>query len=167
MYYNGEEGDVLIQEHDELHQLSKIDFERQELSDLASPLRLYTYYLLQQFLGNGSFYGGIGLVPDKKARLVFLNTAFELANMEVPNFSMNNIARLVMKPKFKKELLRVHETFFVLFNPQFKSKLLNALTLYQSETGQEVDKMIWIDHLLDPKRIDQLNIFSIKQIARL
>lgn len=166
-YSKTNKGKVFIQETPEMEELNRVDFRRYEISDFALPLRLYTYFLLQSFLGNGEHFGGVGLLPGKKMRMVFLDTHFSHEKMGESSFEMNQIGRLTLKPARKKDLLNVHEAFFVLMNKKIKPRLMNALILYQTETGQDLNKLRLLEPLLDQSRLDRLNVFSIKQIARL
>ena len=160
-------GVVLVEKHAEMEELDTFIFKELDYTRLVSPLHLYSYYLLQLFLGNALNFNGIGVLRERKSHFVFLDTAFEISNMIEPNFKLNNLGRFLLKRGRKEELLITHETFFVLLDQKFKSKILNALTLYQSETGVNIDKLNMIDAVLNQRRLEKLKAFSLKQIELL
>lgn len=166
-YDKQQRGSILIEQEPELEELDTILFKGLDYSKLATPLSLYQYYLLQLLLGLGLNYSGIGLIRERKIRFLFLSSSFEVELMEINRFEENILSRFIMRRAKKQELLNAHESFFVLLNEKFRAKLLNALTLYQSETGDVIAKSNLIDTILDPNRLEELRSFSEKHMNRL
>jgi hypothetical protein len=160
-------GKILIEQVGELEEMDQLLFANLDYSKLASPLLIYQYNLLQLLLGNGLNFQGIGVIRERKIRLLFLATDFDLDNMHNASFDANDLSRFIQYRAKKQELLTAHETFFVLLNEKFKDKLLNALMLYQSETGKTVSKSEMMERLLNVKRLQALQDFSAKLIKRL
>ena len=122
---------------------------------------------MQLLLGRGLNYRGIGMIRERKIRFLFLTTAFDLEEMESSKFEENDLSRFIIRRAKKRELLTAHESFFVLLNEKFRAKLLNALTLYQSETGNVISKTEYLDRILNMDRLNELKQFSAKQINRI
>ncbi len=166
-YDKEEQGKVLIALEEEVEELDAIIFKDLDYSKLASPSRLYQYNLLQLLLGRGLNYRGVGMIRERKIRFLFLTTEFDLEEMENSKFEENDLSRFIIRRAKKRELLTAHESFFVLLNEKFRTKLLNALILYQSETGNAISKTEYLDKILNMDRLNELKQFSAKQINRL
>ncbi len=166
-YDKEEQGKVLIALEEEVEELDAIIFKDLDYSKLASPSRLYQYNLLQLLLGRGLNYRGVGMIRERKTRFLFLTTEFDLEEMENSKFEENDLSRFIIRRAKKRELLTAHESFFVLLNEKFRTKLLNALILYQSETGNAISKTEYLDKILNMDRLNELKQFSAKQINRL
>jgi hypothetical protein len=166
-YDKVQHGNVLIAQEAEVEELDAVLFKNLDYSKLASPIRLYQYNLLQLLLGRGLNYSGIGLIRERKMRFLFLSTDFDIEDMQSIRFEENDLSRFILRRAKKQELLTAHESFFVLLNDKFRAKLLNALTLYQSESGNAISKTKLIDSILEPKRLRELRRFSEKLINRL
>ncbi len=166
-YDKEEKGKILIALEEEVEEIDAVIFKNLDYSKLASPLRLYQYNLLQLLLGRGLNYRGIGMIRERKIRFLFLTTTFDLEEMESSKFEENDLSRFIIRRAKKRELLTAHESFFVLLNEKFRAKLLNALTLYQSETGNVISKTEYLDRILNMDRLNELKQFSAKQINRI
>ncbi|MFT5821715.1 MAG: hypothetical protein ACI8ZM_002969 [Crocinitomix sp.] len=166
-YHTDHKGEVLVEQADEVEELDAILFKNLDYSKLASPLRIYQYNLLQLLLGNGLNYQGIGIIRERKIRFLFLRTKFDVDNMQNTSFEVNDLSRFILRRAKKQDLLTAHESFFVLLNEKFKAKLLNALMLYQSESGKTISKAQLTEHLLNTERLSALQQFSAKLINRL
>lgn len=164
-YAHKHQGTALIRKYDELEEVDAVLFKGLDYSNLVFPLQLYTYYLLQELLGNMLNYSGLGILRERKERFIFSHTPFDLHKMIVHKFQVNDISRFIIRRAKKKDLMRTQESFFVRLDEKFKTKLLNSLILFQSETGIQVEKSVLVDRVLNPKRIAALNLFSIKQIT--
>ena len=160
-------GHILIAQEAGMEELDAVLFKNLDYSKLATPIHLYQYNLLQLLLGRGLNFSGIGLIRERKTRFLFLSTGFDIEAMQLPVFEENDLSRFIMRRAKKQELLTAHESFFVLLNEKFRAKLLNALTLYQSETGKAISKSKLIDSILEPLRLSDLRRFSEKLINRL
>lgn len=165
-YLKGANGCILVEKNPELVQMNEVIFKELDYSKLVSPLRLYAYYLLQEFLGNGLNFNGLGLVFERKTRLMYLDTDFDLNRFKRCDFSANDISHFVLKRAKRDDLLQVHETFFVMMDEHIKGKLMIELTRYQSETGHPLEKNDFINTLFDPERLQVLKSFSKKIIDR-
>lgn len=165
-YLKHANGRILVEKNAELLQMNEVIFKELDYSKLVSPLRLYAYYLLQEFLGNGLNFKGLGLVFERKARLMYLHTDFDLYRCQHCDFSTNDISHFVVKRAKWDDLMQVHETFFVLMDQHIKGKLMIELTRYQAETGLTVEKKDFINTLFDPERLKVLKSFSQKIIDR-
>ena len=165
-YDKENKGLALVEKHPELYILDAVLFKEFEYSKVVMPLQLYKYYLLQEFLGNGLNFEGLGIINEKKTRISYLNTDFSLRNWGNDQFQMNDLSRFIIKKAKKEELINAHETFFVLIDDKLKIKLLNALTFYQAETGLKVGKIELVDRLFDTERLAKLKAFSRNLIER-
>ncbi|NOQ74420.1 MAG: hypothetical protein GQ574_20590 [Crocinitomix sp.] len=166
-YDKKHKGKILIEQEAELEELDALLFKNLDYSKLATPLWIYKYNLLQLLLGNGLNYQGIGMIRERKIRFLFVGTEFNLENRLNVQFEENDLSRFILRRAKKQEILTAHESFFVLINEKFKAKLLNALMLYQSETGNTLSKSHLIESLLNVERLSALQQFSAKLINRL
>ncbi|MDA7804182.1 hypothetical protein N8987_06365 [Crocinitomix sp.] len=149
----------------ELLELDKVFFKSLEYSKLINPIQLYSYYLLQQFLGKLDRYQGIGLLSKSKGDFVFLNTGSSFEISAASKFERNDLSRWILRRGKSSELKVAHDSFFILLDQKFKEKLLISLTLYQSETSESIDKTKLIDSVLDTERLERLRLFSMKEIG--
>ena len=159
-YEANRSGHILVERPPELLMLDTVLFKELDYTKLVKPLQLYTYYLLQAFLGNNLVFNGLGLLPERKTRIIYLQMELDLEEMNKKTFKTNDLSRFMLKKASKEDLLHTHETFFVLLDEKFKSKLWNALTLFHAETGKPVEKSRWVDHVLSNDRLAQLKAFS-------
>ena len=166
-YDKEQKGAILVELEREVEELDAVLFKGLDFSKLASPLRLYQYNLLQLLLGEGLNYSGIGLIRERKTRFLFLKTSFQIENMQTHRFEDNELSRFIIRRAKKRDVLNAHESFFVLLNQKFNEKLLNALMLYQSETGKSISKASLVDSILNPDRLELLRQFSETQMNRL
>ena len=164
-YGPNQNGNGFVKQTNEMELMDKIRFGDLDYTKLVSPVRLYTYYLIQQYFGIKSFFSGIGLIYERKTRFVFLNRGIVLEEMEGMKFSQNDLSYWMLKKARFKDLKAAHESFFVLLDDKFKAKILNALILFQSETGIEVEKGQLIDTVLNPQRLKALKEFSAELIG--
>lgn len=143
----------------EVEELDSYSFMEIEFNSTISPLGLFTYYILEQLLGNKTRYADIGLLRLRKNQLVFSLKPFDIKQFNQPNFERNWLADYVLRNCAKKDLQHTIDTFFILLNEKFKSKLLNAITYFQSKTGIQVNKNDFVATLFAPERLTALETF--------
>lgn len=132
---------------------------------MLTPHRLYAYYLLEQFLGLNEGFKGIVLVSQKKYDFLILNDgrSFDLTR----EFNKNELLNWLFKNFRKEDFQEIHDAFFVLLNPNFKEKLMLALTQHQNKTGFVYDKQKWVEDILNVNRLDKLSNFSKNILGKL
>ncbi len=163
-YSKTEKQCILIQRNRELELLDSILFEHLDYSKLLNPKQLYLFYVLQLLLGNPLDFNQIGVVRGVKNRLIFPMADFDPEKMEENNFRKNALSHFLAKRMKDKERVSATDEFFILLSEKFKTKLLNALTRYQSETGLIFDKHSIVEKFLDKNRMKQLNAFLQKEM---
>ena len=166
-YSNKDKENIQIETLPELEQMDFIVLKQLEYAKLVAPMRLFTYYLLQQYIGNNLNYSSLGIVRGAKNRLLFLDSDINYSEMAKGLFYANDLSRFLFKKANKKDLLITQESFFVLINKNFELKLLNALTQFQSKTGVEINKKELIKTVLNADRLTKFKAFSKAQIELL
>jgi hypothetical protein len=152
-YSKLEVGRILIEFPDKMEILDIILFKSLDLKTCVTPIQLYTYALLQTYFGNKAVFEGIGIIRDRKNHFIFLNQAIDSSFTEQTNFETRNFHLMLLKHLRKDELVNAYESFFVLLDQKFEEKLMNALTIYQTETGHVIAKQDWIQKFLDHERL--------------
>jgi hypothetical protein len=166
-YSKQDPGAILVEFPDQMEILDAILFKSLDLKTCVTPIQLYTYSLLQSYFGNKEVFDGIGIIRDRKNHFIFLNQAINSSFTEQTNFETDNFHLILLKHLRKDELLNAYESFFVLLDQKFEDKLMNALTMYQTETGHVIAKQDWIQKFMDYKRLDALRTSTKRQLMSL
>lgn len=152
-YSKQDQGAILVEFPDKMEILDVILFKSLDLKTCVTPIQLYTYALLQTYFGNKAVFEGIGIIRDRKNHFIFLNQSIDSSFTEQTNFETTNFHLMLLKHLRKDELVNAYESFFVLLDQKFEEKLMNALTMYQTETGHAIAKQTWIQKFLDYERL--------------
>jgi hypothetical protein len=166
-YSKQEVGRILIEFPDKMEILDAILFKSLDLKTCVTPIQLYTYSLLQAYFGTKEIFDGIGIIRDRKNHFIFLNQSIAFDFKETKQFEATNFNLILMKHLRKDDLLNAYESFFVLLDQKFEEKLMNALTMYQTETGHVIAKQEWIQKFMDYERLIALKHATKRQLMSL
>jgi hypothetical protein len=166
-YSKQDPGAILVEFPDQMEVLDSILFKSLDLKTCVTPIQLYTYSLLQAYFANKEVFDGIGIIRDRKTHFIFLNQIIPSNFKDQQNFETAHFHLTLLKHLRKDELLNAYESFFVLLDQKFEDKLMNALTMYQTETGHVISKQDWIQKFMDYKRLDALKISAKRQLMSL
>lgn len=165
-FERGGTGKLEEEEVNELVLLDALLLSSLEVSNSIQPLRLFTYFLLQNYLGKSNNFNGVGIIHDRKNHFHFLPTSFEVDAMSNAPFFVDEIGQYCLKNLKKNDLWQAIESFFVLINEKLEPKIQLALTQYVSETRNNLDKNKLMEKVIDFQRLERLRTFLIKTLNR-
>jgi len=166
-FERGGTGKLEEEEVNELVMLDAVLLSSLEIMNSVQPIRLFTYYLLQNYLGRANYFNGVGIIHDRKNHFHFLPTSFDVDTMSNVPFFVDEIGQYCLKKLKKNDLWQAFESFFVLMDEKLEPKIQLALTLYASETGTNFDKNQLINKVIDFQRLERLRTFVTKTLDRL
>lgn len=163
-YDKSNPGTVLVEIHEEAEVMDSVLFDLLDYSNIAFPMKLFTFYLLGQLTGN-SGWNQIGLVRGKKDNFIFFPSDMNTENLKNTQFELNKLGRFMLRKAKKDELKRAADSFFILLDSRLEERILNGLIQFHSETGIKADKGSYVDALFLTSRIKKLASFIYNQIG--
>jgi|GEM_PF-2937114 len=156
-YSRDETSIIHLQIPEEMEQMDRLTLKHMDVKQFVYPARLFTYFLLQNYLGKGNNFSGIGLFHKRKSHLIFLSECADFNSFGTGDFWMDDFGRFTLKFLKKSDLQNAFESFFVLIDRKFESKLQLVLTQYASSTGHMIEKSLWLNRALNMDRLAALN----------
>ncbi len=138
-----------------------------EAAKTVQPIQLFTYFLLQNYLGRSNYFNGVGMRYSLKNHFLFLPNSFDTKMVENAEFFLDDLAKFCLKNFKKNELKQAAEVFFVLMDQKLEPKIQLVLTQFVSETGITIDKNQFVNDAVNYQRLDRLEDFVAQLIQRL
>lgn len=147
---------IYLQIPDEMEEMDSFTLKFMDVKQFVYPARLFTYFLLQNYVGKPNHFSGIGMFHKRKSHLLFLSDNIDFKSFGTGDFWMDDFGRFTLKSLKKSDLQNAFESFFVLIDSKFEAKLQLALTQYASSTGNSIDKSLWLNRALNMDRLAAL-----------
>lgn len=150
---------IYLQIPDDMEEMDRLTLKFMDVKQFVYPARLFTYFLLQNYLGKPNHFSGVGLFHKRKSHLLFLWNNLDFNSFGTGDFWMDDFGRYTLKSLKRSDLQNAFESFFVLIDRKFETKLQLALTQYASSTGHSIDKSFWLNRALNTDRLLALQQF--------
>lgn len=158
-YVKSDTANISVQIPEKFEQMDALTLKFMDVKNFVYPARLFTYFLLKNYLGSCNDYGGVGLLHKRKTHFIFLNSVMEFENFGNRKFEIDDMGRFAFKHIKKSDLQTAFESFFVLIDEKFEAKLQFALTQFVSSTGKHIDKAAWLNRAINLDRLAKLQHF--------
>lgn len=155
-YFKEDRSKINLQIPDEIELMDSITLKFLEVKQFVYPARLFTYFLLQNYLGTPNQFSDVGLYHKRKSHFIFLTRPSTFEAFGTGDFWMDDFGRFMIKNLKKSDLQTAFESFFVLIDEKFEAKLQLALTQYVSTTGTPIDKSKWLKRAVNMDRLAAL-----------
>lgn len=167
VFSSDDKGKLLIEEIEYLEEFDALLMDQFDLSTVLVPNKLFSFYLLREWLGLSYTHDTMSLKHGKKYQVVFPCKSFSLLTELKNDFVLNELGRLLVKRIKRKDLLNTQANFFALINEKLEEKLFNAMVHFQSSTGVKVNKNAFLKPLFNEDRKKAFGQFIEKQIDKL